>query len=47
LKLALEGHFTDHHRFLVEHLLAMALHHMIHFGQLADARRAAGRSPFI
>src|SRR5262249_59680647 len=21
LKLALEGHFTDHHRFLVEHLL--------------------------
>jgi hypothetical protein len=27
-------------------LLVIALHQMVHYGEIADARRAAGRKPF-
>jgi hypothetical protein len=39
--------FEDEMRTVGQTFLTMAMHQMIHFGQLADARRAAGRAPFI
>jgi len=39
--------FEDEMRTVGQTLLTIALHQMFHLGQVADARRAAGRKPFI
>jgi hypothetical protein len=39
--------FEDEMRTVGQTYLTIAMHQMIHYGQLADARRAAGRQPFI
>jgi hypothetical protein len=39
--------FENEMRTVGQTLLTMAMHQMMHFGQLADARRAAGRAPFV
>jgi hypothetical protein len=39
--------FENEMRTVGQTLLTMAMHQMIHLGQLADTRRAAGRAPFI
>jgi hypothetical protein len=39
--------FEDEMRTVGQTYLTIAMHQMIHYGQLADARRAAGRQPLI
>lgn len=39
--------FEDAMKTIGQTLLLMALHNMVHYGQVADARRVAGRAPLM